>query len=344
MSKCKIKIYYEKFKNDIVLNKNLSSFENYQSLREAVIAASNDKIQLASIKKIAVKKEDKIVLEIVEPKIGGINSIFNEETFNFFNNKVNEGHLTLIKLYITKVEKYPDWSPPQIYEILKNTLQSASDENSKVLIEELAQEKSEELNNGQRVYIVKRNEEKSLSEENIKDVHLRVFCNNCPNNNFFGNRYICAECDNYNLCQNCYTNERFTHCKEHTFILIKSPIMLDLSLFSCLFINKRKIINVDKFEAFDFEIEIINNGIESLQGCFISPIRFGKKYIGCTKDSIESEVQNGQKYTMKTMIKFEDENIIEKYRQYEGYFRLMTQEGLPFGDIFYLQVNYLNNA
>jgi len=344
MSKCKIKIYYEKFKNDIVLNKNLSSFENYQSLREAVIAASNDKKQLASIKKIAVKKEDKIVLEIVEPKIGGINSIFNKETFNFFNNKVNEGHLTLIKLYITKVEKYPDWSPPQIYEILKNTLQSASDENSKVLIEELAQEKSEELNNGQRVYIVKRNEEKSLSEENIKDVHLRVFCNNCPNNNFFGNRYICAECDNYNLCQNCYTNERFTHCKEHTFILIKSPIMLDLSLFSCLFINKRKIINVDKFEAFDFEIEIINNGIESLQGCFISPIRFGKKYIGCTKDSIESEVQNGQKYTMKTMIKFEDENIIEKYRQYEGYFRLMTQEGLPFGDIFYLQVNYLNNA
>ena len=344
MSKCKIKIYYEKFKNDIVLNKNLSSFENYQSLREAVIAASNDKKQLASIKKIAVKNGDKIVLEIVEPKIGGINSIFNEETFNFFHNKVNEGHLTLIKLYITKVEKYPDWSPPQIYEILKNTLQSASDENSKVLIEELAQEKSEELNNGQRVYIVKRNEEKSLSEENIKDVHLRVFCNNCPNNNFFGNRYICAECDNCNLCQNCYTNERFTHCKEHTFILIKSPIMLDLSLFSCLFINKRKIINVDKFEAFDFEIEIINNGIESLQGCFISPIRFGKKYIGCTKDSIESEVQNGQKYTMKTMIKFEDENIIEKYRQYEGYFRLMTQEGLPFGDIFYLQVNYLNNA
>ena len=300
MSKCKIKIYYEKFKNDIVLNKNLSSFENYQSLREAVIATSNDKKQLASIKKIAVKNGDKIVLEIVEPKIGGINSIFNEETFNFFHNKVNEGHLTLIKLYITKVEKYPDWSPPQIYEILKNTLQSASDENSKVLIEELAQEKSEELNNGQRVYIVKRNEEKSLSEENIKDVHLRVFCNNCPNNNFFGNRYICAECDNYNLCQNCYTNERFTHCKEHTFILIKSPIMLDLSLFSCLFINKRKIINVDKFEAFDFEIEIINNGIESLQGCFISPIRFGKKYIGCTKDSIESEVQNGQKYTMKT--------------------------------------------
>lgn len=344
MSKCKIKIYYEKFKNDVVLGGNLSSFENYQSLREAVITASNEKKQLVGIKKIAVKKGDKIVLEIVEPKIGGINSIFNEETFNFFHNKVNEGHLTLIKLYITKVEKYPDWSPPQIYEILKNTLQSASDENSKVLIEELAQEKSEELNNGQRVYFVKRNEEKSISEENIKDVHLRVFCNNCPNNNFFGNRYICAECDNYNLCQNCYTNERFTHCKEHTFILIKSPIMLDLSLFSCLFINKRKIINVDKFEAFDFEIEIINNGIESLQGCFISPIRFGKKYIGCTKDSIESEVQNGQKYTMKTMIKFEDENIIEKYRQYEGYFRLMTQEGLPFGDIFYLQVNYLNNA
>lgn len=338
MSKCKIKIYYEKFKNDIVLNKNLSSFENYQSLREAVIAASNDKKQLASIKKIAVKKEDKIVLEIVEPKIGGINSIFKEETFNFFNNKVNEGHLTLIKLYITKVEKYPDWSPPQIYEILKNTLQSASDENSKVLIEELAQEKSEELNNGQRVYLVKRNEEKSVSEENIKDVHLRVFCNNCPNNNFFGNRYICAECDNYNLCQNCYTNERFTHCKEHTFILIKSPILLDLSLFSCLFINKRKIINVDKFEAFDFEIEIINNGIESLQGCFISPIRFGKKYIGCTKDSIESEVQNGEKYTMKTIIKFEDENIIEKNKQYEGYFRLMTQEGIPFGDIFNIKV------
>lgn len=342
MSKCKIKIYYEKFKNDIIINKNLSSFENYQSLREAVIKVSNDKKQIVGIKKIAVKKEDEFILEIVEPKIRGINSIFNEETFNFFNNKVNEGHLALIKLYI-KVEKYPDWSPPQIYEILKNTLQSASEENSKVLKEELAQEKSEELYNGQRVYMVKRNEEKSLSEENVKDVHLQVFCNNCPKNNFFGNRYICAECDNYNLCQNCYTNARFTHCKDHTFILIKSPIMLDLSLFSCLFINKRKIINVDNMEAFDLEIEIINNGIENIQGCFISPIRFGKNYIGCTKDSIESEVQNGEKYTMKTMIKFEEENMVENYKQYEGYFRLMTHEGLPFGDIFYLQVNCLNN-
>ncbi len=51
MSKCKIKIYYEKFKNDTVLNKNLSSFENYQSLREAVITASNDKKQLCWYKK-----------------------------------------------------------------------------------------------------------------------------------------------------------------------------------------------------------------------------------------------------------------------------------------------------
>ena len=175
MSKCKIKIYYEKFKNDIVLNKNLSSFENYQSLREAVITASNEKKQLASIKKIAVKNGDKIVLEIVEPKIGGINSIFNEETFNFFHNKVNEGHLTLIKLYITKDEKYPDWSPPQIYEILKNTLQSASDENSKVLIEELAQEKSEELNNGQRVYYLKKISKMFIFEFSVIIALITIF-------------------------------------------------------------------------------------------------------------------------------------------------------------------------
>ena len=45
---------------------------------------------------------------------------------------------------------------------------------------------------------------------------------------------------------------------------------------------------------------------------------------------------------MNILVKFEDEvangEFFEPLKEYEGYFRLMTPEGVPFGDILYLKV------
>ena len=73
-----------------------------------------------------------------------------------------------------------------------------------------------------------------------------------------------------------------------------------------------------------------------MQECFLSPIRFGKNYFGCLKTTITDECKNGEKIKLNVFMKFDDSDDIKD--SYEGYFRLMTKEGLPFGDILYVQV------
>ena len=41
---------------------------------------------------------------------------------------------------------------------------------------------------------------------------------------------------------------------------------------------------------------------------------------------------------LNPLFKFEDENDSKPKDEYEGYFRLFTEDGIPFGDIIYLQV------
>jgi hypothetical protein len=41
--------------------------------------------------------------------------------------------------------------------------------------------------------------------------------------------------------------------------------------------------------------------------CFISPIRFGKKYLGCSKTSITESASNGEKFNLKMLLTYEGE-------------------------------------
>ena len=93
------------------------------------------------------------------------------------------------------------------------------------------------------------------------------------------------------------------------------------------------------------EVNIINIGENNLQYCFLSPIRFGKEYLGCLKQTISEEAKKGEKIKLNIFIIFddidedEDQNDINLLDYYEGYFRLMTKEGIPFGDILYIKLN-----
>ena len=70
----------------------------------------------------------------------------------------------------------------------------------------------------------------------------------------------------------------------------------------------------------------------------MSPIRFGKNYLGCLKDTITEECDNGTKITLNPLIKFEDEKNSQPKDEYEGFFRLFTDKGIPFRDIIYIHV------
>lgn len=324
----RLKIFYKGI-GTVVYNEKIKQINSYEELRKKVVEKSN-KSKNKEMRNAAVQSEDKFVLEL-EDKDFGIASIYDDRTLESVCNKMIEDKKEYIKVYIVKVDKYPEYKPPQIFKRLEDSLANASKEVIESIKKDLTQE---ELEKGWRTFIKEEKDKREVNDEIIKDMHTSIFCNNCQNGNFIGLRYVCAECNNFNLCEICYSNKLHTHCEEHTFIRIKNPIDLEINKYSCIFKPNKKIVN-HNYEAFDLEVEVINNGIEDLQGCFISPIRFGKNYLGCNKTTITDKIETGEKTKIKTLVYFEDDN--EKY--YEGYFRLMTYDGIPFGDIFYLQVH-----
>ena len=171
------------------------------------------------------------------------------------------------------------------------------------------------------------------------DKHLNVICHNCLKSNFSGARYICCECENFNLCQNCKENSNIVHNKEHAFVKINKPAKLDIKNYKNLFRPNKILLNNCK-ETFDINFEILNKGKNNLKGCYITSIKANDKYLKCIKKLIDEDIQSDEKKRVKLTILFDEEDEEEESSQdvYEGYYRLFTGEGIPFGDILYLQV------
>ena len=340
MDKFYIRIIYKQFEKNIVVKEKFSKIGNYESLRKKIIDKTAKMGE--NIAKKGVTNEDKFVLQLAE-KLAGIESVFDDKTLDFLRGKITESEATSVTLHITKVDKYPIWKPPQILEIFKRSLDKASQETIEEIKKDLV---LENLENGNRVYIKEKKEEKEINEDTVKECHIHIFCNHCQRGNFFGFRYMCAECNNYNLCEECYSNDIYTHDKDHTFIRIKKPLEtedIELNNYSCIF-SPNRMYEKRELNVFDLNVEIVNNGTSDLNGCFISPIRFGKNCLGCTKETINEEVKTGEKVKFKIGIIFFDDfnDDYQPFDQYIGYFRLMTNKGIPFGDILYVQLDIKN--
>lgn len=336
-NRCNIKVCYKELPDSVVLKSNIFKIKNYESLKNEIIKEANDKERKDEFGNNSIKENEKFVLEF-EKKLSGLENIYNEDTFAILKKKAIENEIRSLKAFIIKVEEYPEFKQPQIYKTFETAMKKAINEFTESIQKELTEE---DLENGNRLYIKQKKEEREFNDELYKNIHANIFCNNCRDGNFFGLRYVCAECSNFNFCENCYKNDTYSHNKEHTFIRIKDPINLAINNYSCIF-NPRKIMVYKPYNSFELNVEIINNGIENLSLCFISPIRFGKKYLGCSKTSVTDSISNGQKFKIKMLVTFEDEPVngeeFQPMNEYEGYFRLITKYGIPFGDILYLKV------
>lgn len=333
MSKeCQIKIYYKELQNkNVIGNKNLFDYPDYEKLKSLILERS----KTSTYKDVRLKEKDKFVLEIVDYDIAGLNSVWNKETYKYFYDRVQQNPKDKIKFYIVKVSKYPDFTPPQYLTILKDSLISGWDSTKKEIEEELTEKY---LNEGKRLFMLGKKENAlEIKDDYMNELNINIVCNNCLNSNFLGVRYICAECDNFNLCGYCKEKIHASHNKDHIFIRLNKPILLETMKFSSIF-SPNKMLLKKTHEPFDITLDVLNNGEEDLKGCFISPIRFGKNYLGCVKITITEDCKRGKKNSLEAFVKFEDNDEANVNSLYEGYFRLFTQEGIPFGDILYIQV------
>ena len=330
-NKNSIKVLCQECGNSVICKLDVLNIDNYEDLKNKII----EKAQ-AMKKGITIGKKDKFILEIKECKLD-IESIWDSDTYNYFLNKIRDNFPDKIKFNLKKVDKFPTWNPPQYLNILKNSLKSAWNSIKKEIKEDLTEKY---LDDGKRLYLQEKKENSSnLNDEYFTGIHSNVVCNNCLTCNFSGARYICAECNNFNLCEYCQKNACISHKPEHTFIKLNTPILEDVQKYNSIFFPNKALLTKKEEQPFEISIDIINNGEKNLQGCFISPIRFGRKYLGCLKTTILEDCKKGKKISLNVLIKFEDEEDEEdSLNSYEGCFRLMTKNGIPFGDIYNIKV------
>ena len=83
--------------------------------------------------------------------------------------------------------------------------------------------------------------EKSIFESSIcKTVHKNIKCKHCFSMPIIGYRYKCSQCDDYNLCQQCYDENSESRNHSHFFYRIKTSQENNMN-------NNANIININNF-------------------------------------------------------------------------------------------------
>lgn len=170
------------------------------------------------------------------------------------------------------------------------------------------------------------------NEKKARNVH-RVCCKECFKTNFEGIRYLCAECDNFNLCETC--ERRKPHKPDHILIRISEIIEQDKESWSGDFIENdpRRLIKFPKDSEKVFEVKMINDGIYSWIKSFLLPIAYGEKYVWGKKVEIPSTAPNGQ-VSVKLMFDVEP----NKKGRFTSKWRLFKENGIPFGKVLEFEV------
>ena len=318
------KVYNAKDSKSVLCKGNFNEIEQFEDLKKMIEkslkTSSSQRFKLMFIDGTFIPEE---VSE----------GIWDNETFKYFKNKllshgINDGKY---RLYIEQVNSLPVWKKKNNKELLDENLKKYWNLALNDIMEELNLIKLEESKNN----FDKLKEEYKKNEENLKSVqHTNIICSNCFKKDFSGKRFICSECDNYNLCMDCekICHEREIHQKEHIFIQITKNLNDDILKYNNIIGSYcKEFKNVEN--SFKLEFTVVNNGENDLQNCFILPVRFGDDYLCCDAYIIKDSVKRG----MNTKINL-DVKLPKNIGYFEGYFRMFTPSGLPFGNVISIKV------
>ena len=184
----------------------------------------------------------------------------------------------------------------------------------------------------------------SKPPEIIKKQHKNIICSYCFKINFNGNRYVCCECDNFNLCEDCENKKcqnYIFHNSNHIFIRIYEPIDLDSNKYDNIIEGNNQILELHNDVALA-KITVINTGVESLKDCFISPICFGNPYLGGKRIKIDQDILRNGKIDLIIQIESNKEyNERLESRHFISTWRMFTKEGIPFGNVISFDINLI---
>ena len=322
-----------------LLKGHFSDFKDYNELKRKLIDKNS--------KKMKMKEKDLFILTFDDDKNKKDEKIYipndlkegiwNNQTFKFLKEKLSlRGiHDAKYRFIIKKVDKLPKWKKKENHECLKEALDSSWKPIHADIVSGVSLIKLEES----KINYKKMKEKLEKCEKKLnKIVHKNIVCNNCFENDFKGKRFICAECNNYNLCQECeklcYQNQ--IHPRHHTLIQINKSLNDEgennlYKYNNVIGNNNQEFKNVPT--SFQLEISVINNGENDLNNCYILPVRYGEEFLSCNPKIIKEEVQRNMAIKIILVIR-----VPNNKGYYEGYFRMFTPNGLPFGNVLFVKV------
>ena len=335
------KTYGKKEDKYVIAKGKFSDFQNYNELKQKIIAGSHNPQNKGN----KLEARDKFILAFDQGKgdlyipdeLKKVGGIWHNPSFKFFKEKLAFRDINAsYKFIVKKVDRFPVLKIKENHEFLDEALEKYWKPIHDDIISGISLDKFEES----KLAYKKLKKELEKNEEKInKEIHNKVICNNCFKRDIKGKRFICAECNNYNLCQECekLCKEKQIHPREHTLIQVNkalNDVKID-NLYKYSNIignNNQEFKNVPA--AFQLETSIINNGENDLKDCYILPVRYGDNYLTCGPKVIEDEVERNMAITMSLIVRLPQDN--KGY--FEGYFRMFTPHGLPFGDVLYIKV------
>ena len=343
------KIFFEKIKDEkvVLLKGDLLEFK-WHSLKNKLIENSNN--SFFQSKNLIIKNDDIICLNLEDKDKYGLKQdffIYDNRTFIYLLEKLkkyqkkNQIEEMKIKFYLNIENNEPKIELANFDICLNESLKKIWKKEKDKIKKELSHL---ELTNSENNFVNKKlNKEnnKNPNEDNDKklkfNINQNVTCNNCLSMNFYGYRYICSYCNNYNLCNKCY--HLGNHEPSHNFILFRNPLENDEDIlkYDAKF-NPSSIIlrNIKGNPKITFTLA--NTGQNDLINCYIGCIKLDKNHLWRERYDIKENLKrNAQKKINELELKYDNEEN-NTFNIFEGHFRMFTEKGIPFGDILKIRI------
>lgn len=309
----------EKSKNEI------KNEEDFQKM-------SNEYIN-ENIIKLTVNVVDKNTLPVLNKK-PETNIISNIEIINILGNKKEE-----------EENKENELENP-MKSIIKEKMKELEDK----LVEELYNNLQNEISKSK---INKNNDSDNENEKNMnKMIHKGITCNRCQMKNIQGIRYKCAQCANYNLCENCENN--FNHDMKHIMVKLRYPSKNENELKSK--INKNITYKNQNFDynlepkIFIFEgdndtafhqVKITNTGKAPWKGVTLKCIQDKSEILG-EECGIDLNVNSGSSINKEIVFDNLQNQKKPSKNIYYCFFQMFNEQNESFGNVTKIKLQFKN--
>lgn len=254
-----------------------------------------------------------------------IKFFYNEETYSYILQANKDDDSIRVNLE-EQFGEFPEYTLNPLTKGLLNLIETKSKELKKYILTKCSMPV---MSDKQAFY----EQQNKIEQQEIQ--HKNIICKCCLEKDIQGVRYLCAECLNYNICESCEHKKKYSHPKDHLFIRINKPIELGQN-YGCVFPENGFLIRLSKEKTNNICVKVLNVGDDNLKGCMLCSVGFGKMYVGGKKVVVKQDVNKGEIVDVNVELNAQGKGM------FETKWRLFSQNGLPFGDVFKCKVEVVD--